>query len=87
MPTLSKNIFLHDLLVFQMAHSHQALISNWRERAALGQQEARRVLAEMLTPSGNQSFFLLVLATTLDIYLTEHITLLKLHVLVIGTGH
>ncbi|KAJ1146076.1 hypothetical protein NDU88_012358 [Pleurodeles waltl] len=35
-----------------MAHSYSRLIQQWRERASRGQAEARRVLAEMLTPSG-----------------------------------
>ncbi|XP_032231684.2 uncharacterized protein LOC5507258 isoform X2 [Nematostella vectensis] len=32
--------------------THLKLIQNWRDRATSGQTEARRVLAEMLTPSG-----------------------------------
>ncbi|XP_046548434.1 uncharacterized protein LOC124258384 isoform X2 [Haliotis rubra] len=36
----------------RMALTHHRLLLQWRERAASGQQEARRVLAEMLTPSG-----------------------------------
>ncbi|XP_078496952.1 uncharacterized protein LOC144753023 isoform X1 [Lissotriton helveticus] len=35
-----------------MAHSYSRLIQQWRERASTGQAETRRVLAEMLTPSG-----------------------------------
>lgn len=35
-----------------MAHSYSRLTQQWRERASTGQAEARRVLAEMLTPSG-----------------------------------
>ncbi|XP_015222485.2 uncharacterized protein [Lepisosteus oculatus] len=35
-----------------MAHTHWQLLQDWRERARSGQAEARRVLAEMLTPSG-----------------------------------
>ncbi|XP_022247033.1 uncharacterized protein LOC106463742 isoform X2 [Limulus polyphemus] len=35
-----------------MAISHELLLEEWRERAKSGQAEARRVLAEMLTPSG-----------------------------------
>ncbi|MGH0136982.1 UNVERIFIED_CONTAM: hypothetical protein FKN15_062620 [Acipenser sinensis] len=35
-----------------MAHSYGRLLQLWRERAQTGQAEARRVLAEMLTPSG-----------------------------------
>ncbi|XP_066569065.1 uncharacterized protein LOC136758521 [Amia ocellicauda] len=35
-----------------MAHTHPHLLQQWRERAQSGQTEARRVLAEMLTPSG-----------------------------------
>ncbi|XP_046341366.1 putative uncharacterized protein DDB_G0271606 isoform X2 [Haliotis rufescens] len=36
----------------RMALTHHRLLLQWRERATSGQQEARRVLAEMLTPSG-----------------------------------
>ena len=35
-----------------MALTHFRLLHCWRERATSGQVEARRVLAEMLTPSG-----------------------------------
>ncbi|KAL8602070.1 hypothetical protein ACOMHN_007340 [Nucella lapillus] len=35
-----------------MVYSHQNLVSHWRRRAMTSQREARRVLAEMLTPSG-----------------------------------
>lgn len=35
-----------------MALTHGRLLDVWRERAVSGQVEARRVLAEMLTPSG-----------------------------------
>ncbi|XP_078082391.1 uncharacterized protein LOC144502398 [Mustelus asterias] len=35
-----------------MAHTHGRLLHLWRERALKGQAEARRALAEMLTPSG-----------------------------------
>ena len=35
-----------------MALSHSRLLEQWRSRAAISQNEARRVLAEMLTPSG-----------------------------------
>ena len=35
-----------------MATSHKLLLQQWRDRARSGQAEARRVLAEMLTPSG-----------------------------------
>ncbi|XP_023239006.1 uncharacterized protein LOC111637676, partial [Centruroides sculpturatus] len=35
-----------------IALSHGKLLQQWRERAEMGQAEARRVLAEMLTPSG-----------------------------------
>ncbi|XP_043576438.1 uncharacterized protein LOC122564953 [Chiloscyllium plagiosum] len=35
-----------------MAHTHGHLLHVWRERASKGQADARRVLAEMLTPSG-----------------------------------
>ncbi|XP_031565617.1 uncharacterized protein LOC116300805 isoform X2 [Actinia tenebrosa] len=35
-----------------IAQSHIKLLQQWRDRAVSGQTEARRVLAEMLTPSG-----------------------------------
>lgn len=35
-----------------MVLTHSKLLEAWRARAKLGQREARRVLAEMLTPSG-----------------------------------
>ncbi|XP_067868287.1 uncharacterized protein [Heterodontus francisci] len=35
-----------------MAHTHGHLLHRWRERASKGQADARRALAEMLTPSG-----------------------------------
>ncbi|XP_069686673.1 uncharacterized protein [Periplaneta americana] len=35
-----------------MVHTHSKLLESWRVTAKLGQREARRVLAEMLTPSG-----------------------------------
>ena len=35
----------------QLAKTHPQLLDEWRQRAASGQQEARRVLAEMLTPT------------------------------------
>lgn len=35
-----------------MALTHHRLLYRWRDRAISGQVEARRVLAEMLTPSG-----------------------------------
>uniref|UniRef100_H3BDW0 Uncharacterized protein n=1 Tax=Latimeria chalumnae TaxID=7897 RepID=H3BDW0_LATCH len=35
-----------------IAFTHRRLLQHWRERALKGQAEARRVLAEMLTPSG-----------------------------------
>ncbi|GCC31391.1 hypothetical protein chiPu_0009848 [Chiloscyllium punctatum] len=35
-----------------MAHTHGHLLHVWRERASKGQADARRALAEMLTPSG-----------------------------------
>ncbi|XP_039363135.1 uncharacterized protein LOC120387019 [Mauremys reevesii] len=35
-----------------MAHTYGRLLQRWRDRALMGQSEARRVLAEMLTPSG-----------------------------------
>ena len=38
--------------VLQIVLSHSRLLEQWRHRAAGGQMEARRVLAEMLTPSG-----------------------------------
>ena len=37
---------------FRMASTHGKLLEKWRERAISSQLEARRVLAEMLTPSG-----------------------------------
>lgn len=36
----------------QIAITHSKLLQQWRDRAVSGQTEARRVLAEMLTPSG-----------------------------------
>ncbi|XP_041369332.1 uncharacterized protein LOC121383395 [Gigantopelta aegis] len=36
----------------RMSLTHLLLLEQWRERAQTGQAEARRVLAEMLTPSG-----------------------------------
>ncbi|KAK7491637.1 hypothetical protein BaRGS_00017090 [Batillaria attramentaria] len=36
----------------RMVHSHRNLLQQWRKRAVASQTEARRVLAEMLTPSG-----------------------------------
>lgn len=35
----------------QLATTHPQLLQEWRLRTAIGQQEARRVLAEMLTPT------------------------------------
>ena len=35
-----------------MARTHSKLLEDWRAMAKKGQREARRVLAEMLTPSG-----------------------------------
>lgn len=35
-----------------LAVTHSRLLQQWRERVLIGQAEARRVLAEMLTPSG-----------------------------------
>nr|XP_048678316.1 uncharacterized protein LOC125623293 isoform X3 [Caretta caretta] len=35
-----------------MAHTYGRLLQHWRDRALMGQSEAHRVLAEMLTPSG-----------------------------------
>jgi len=37
-----------------MAVTHRKLLQEWRERARKGQLEARRVIAEMLTPSGEE---------------------------------
>ncbi|XP_044848529.1 uncharacterized protein LOC123352457 [Mauremys mutica] len=37
----------------EMAHTYGRLLQRWRDRALTGQSEARRVLAEMLTPSGS----------------------------------
>ena len=39
-------------LLFQIALTHQTLLEEWREKSKRGQTEARRVIAEMLTPSG-----------------------------------
>ncbi|XP_070176734.1 streptococcal hemagglutinin-like [Littorina saxatilis] len=36
----------------RMVNSHRNLLAQWRKRAVVNQSEARRVLAEMLTPSG-----------------------------------
>ena len=44
-----------------MAHTHAVLLKTWRERANSGQAEARKVLAEMLTPSGELMLTLLLL--------------------------
>ncbi|XP_065428128.1 uncharacterized protein LOC122174080 isoform X3 [Chrysemys picta bellii] len=48
------NNFLHKKLKTssQMAHTYGRLLQHWRDQALMGQSEARRVLAEMLTPSG-----------------------------------
>ncbi|CAM4569422.1 unnamed protein product [Lepidochelys kempii] len=48
------NNFLHKKLQTssQMAHTYGRLLQHWRDRALMGQSEAHRVLAEMLTPSG-----------------------------------
>ncbi|XP_053380699.1 uncharacterized protein LOC123547928 [Mercenaria mercenaria] len=35
-----------------LALTHKRLLQDWRDRALQGQQEARRVMAEMLTPAG-----------------------------------
>jgi hypothetical protein len=35
----------------KMAQTHYYLLDNWRQRAAMNQSEARRVLSEMLTPT------------------------------------
>jgi hypothetical protein len=40
------------ILKFQLALTHKRLLQDWRDRALQGQQEARRVMAEMLTPAG-----------------------------------
>ena len=39
-------------LFLQIALTHSRLLQTWRDRAISSQVEARRVLAEMLTPSG-----------------------------------
>ena len=36
----------------RLALTHSTLLEEWRMQAAQGQRQARRVLAEMLTPSG-----------------------------------
>lgn len=36
----------------RLALTHSMLLEEWRKQASLGQRQARRVLAEMLTPSG-----------------------------------
>lgn len=36
----------------RLAITHSTLLEEWRNQSALGQRQARRVLAEMLTPSG-----------------------------------
>ncbi len=36
-----------------MVRTHQSLVQEWQDRARSGQAEARRAIAEMLTPSGN----------------------------------
>ncbi|XP_033119138.1 probable basic-leucine zipper transcription factor Q [Anneissia japonica] len=38
-----------------LAKTHSFLLTKWRERATSSQAEARKVLAEMLTPSGGRS--------------------------------
>ncbi|XP_030853674.1 uncharacterized protein LOC115929231 [Strongylocentrotus purpuratus] len=38
-----------------LARTHSLLLNQWRDRAISGQTEARKVLAEMLTPSGQGS--------------------------------
>ncbi|CAM5103450.1 unnamed protein product [Natator depressus] len=47
------NNFLHKKLKTssQMAQTYGRLLQHWRDRALMGQSEARRVLAEMLMPS------------------------------------
>lgn len=50
--------FLFLFLCLQMADTHRKLLMDWRERARTSQIEARRVIAEMLIPSGiNLKFF------------------------------
>ncbi|XP_043386222.1 uncharacterized protein LOC114019736 isoform X2 [Chelonia mydas] len=51
------NNFLHKKLKTssQMAHTYGQLLQRWRDRALMGQSEARRVLAEMLMPSGEKA--------------------------------
>ena len=44
--------FFCNLSNLQIALTHTNLLKQWRDRAISGQTEARRVLAEMLTPSG-----------------------------------
>ena len=39
-------------MLLQMSLTHTKLLEEWRERASMGQLDARRVIAEMLTPSG-----------------------------------
>lgn len=39
-----------------MADTHRKLLIDWRDRAKKSQFEARRVIAEMLIPSGSQKF-------------------------------
>lgn len=41
-----------------MADTHRKLLADWRERARTSQIEARRVIAEMLIPSGINLKFL-----------------------------
>ncbi|XP_012267181.2 uncharacterized protein LOC105692512 isoform X2 [Athalia rosae] len=36
----------------RIASSHATLLQDWRKRASISQKEARRVIAEMLTPTG-----------------------------------
>ena len=41
-----------NFFLLQIGLTHSNLLKQWRDRAVSGQTEARRVLAEMLTPSG-----------------------------------
>ena len=44
---------------FKMALTHRTLLEEWRRRSRQGQLEARRVIAEMLTPSGKSEKYLI----------------------------
>lgn len=50
--TVDHILNVSDLSNSQIALTHANLLKQWRDRAVSGQTEARRVLAEMLTPSG-----------------------------------